>query len=471
MQRFFIICIMSCMLLSCSKGDDIGNNNQNKPEVVLDKITLEENEIKADPYYEPVTVKFNSTGSWKSVVTTYNNENWIKVEPKSGQAGNSEVTITIATNCSYDDRKGKVTIYTDTASQSIEVEQESITNALVPLDETYRSTDFSKDGEIHSMQQATEGNGINVVFMGDGFADSRFADGTYHKTMMYAMEMFFRLEPYKSFRHLFNCDYINVISEHEKVGTGETALQTQFGEGTIVTGNDGIILEHALYVVGEDRMDNTVVAVIVNAQTRAGTCTWFLPEKQNDYGCGFTIGCNTIWDLWNLIPHECAGHGFAKLSDEYVNYNGPIPEENKEGLTAGNRLWGWYKNTDSTNDPNSIKWSHFLADSRYANEVGIFEGAAYFQYGVYRPSENSMMNASRDEDVFNAPSREAIYYRIHKLAYGEEWEYDYEKFVEWDAINRGQTRTRSQRSEYVTKPAEHQSPIIVNKSWREVINK
>lgn len=33
---------------------------------------------------------------------------------------------------------------------------------------------------------------------------------------------------------------------------------------------------------------------------------------------------------------------------------------------------------------------------------------------------------------FNAPSREAIYYRIHKLAYGPEWEYDYEEFVKWD---------------------------------------
>ena len=36
---------------------------------------------------------------------------------------------------------------------------------------------------------------------------------------------------------------------------------------------------------------------------------------------------------------------------------------------------------------------------------------------------------------FNAPSREAIYYRIHKLAYGSTWEYDYEKFVEYDAKN------------------------------------
>ena len=33
---------------------------------------------------------------------------------------------------------------------------------------------------------------------------------------------------------------------------------------------------------------------------------------------------------------------------------------------------------------------------------------------------------------FNAPSREAIYYRIHKLAFGTTWEYDYESFVKWD---------------------------------------
>ena len=34
---------------------------------------------------------------------------------------------------------------------------------------------------------------------------------------------------------------------------------------------------------------------------------------------------------------------------------------------------------------------------------------------------------------YNAPSREAIYYRIHKLAYGASWKYDYETFVSWDA--------------------------------------
>ena len=62
------------------------------------------------------------------------------------------------------------------------------------------------------------------------------------------------------------------------------------------------------------------------------------------------------------------------------------------------------------------------------------EGAYLCLTGMYRPTEDSMMNSNKGK--FNAPSREAIYYRIHKLAYGASWKYDYETFVSWDAKNR-----------------------------------
>ena len=39
------------------------------------------------------------------------------------------------------------------------------------------------------------------------------------------------------------------------------------------------------------------------------------------------------------------------------------------------------------------------------------------------------------QKMFNAPSREAIYKRIHKLALGKDWQYDYETFVEYDQRN------------------------------------
>jgi hypothetical protein len=78
------------------------------------------------------------------------------------------------------------------------------------------------------------------------------------------------------------------------------------------------------------------------------------------------------------------------------------------------------------------------------------------------------MNTSKGG--FNAPSREAIYYRIHKLAYGADWKYDYEKFVEWDAKNRTNNETRgipySMDNKTSHKPTH--PPVVMNKSWRGV---
>ena len=75
---------------------------------------------------------------------------------------------------------------------------------------------------------------------------------------------------------------------------------------------------------------------------------------------------------------------------------------------------------------------------------------------------------------FNAPSREAIYYRIHKLTYGDDWQYDYEKFVEYDAVNRKSASdpvvqmTRRQRNyvELVDEPST--PPVVYSYSWRDI---
>ena len=69
---------------------------------------------------------------------------------------------------------------------------------------TYESTDFSKDGEVKTLQTATVGNGIDIVLMGDAYSDRLVADGTYDNAMNTAMEKFFDVEPYKSFRDHFN---------------------------------------------------------------------------------------------------------------------------------------------------------------------------------------------------------------------------------------------------------------------------
>lgn len=112
------------------------------------------------------------------------------------------------------------------------------------------------------------------------------------------------------------------------------------------------------------------------------------------------------------------GVGLGKLGDEYGGDNGTLSDSALDYFHT-HEAFGWFKNVDTESDPAKVKWSRFLTDSRYAAEgLGIFEGA----YTV-------------NKGMFNAPSREALYIRIHQLAFGSAWQYDYETFVAWDAVN------------------------------------
>ena len=81
-----------------------------------------------------------------------------------------------------------------------------------------------------------------------------------------------------------------------------------------------------------------------------------------------------------------------------------------------------------------IKSARVISDRSGEDEVGLFEGGLTYMFGVWRPSENSIMNDN--QGGFNAPSRYTIWYRIHKLAYGSGWNGTYEDFAAYDAINR-----------------------------------
>ena len=187
----------------------------------------------------------------------------------------------------------------------------------------------------------------------------------------------------------------------------------------------------------------------------------------SDYGRGvsvayFPIGTSSE-SLSPLLLHEAGGHGFAKLDDEYAyEYRGEIPSATVSESISLFENFGWGKNVDFTSDPTQVRWAKFLSDSRYANQgLGVFEGACTYWKGAYRPTDNSIMNTNTGG--FNAPSREAIYYRIHKLAYGEDWTYDYESFVKWDAKNRTVTRVpQVPRKDFVPL----HPPVKIQGTWK-----
>ena len=320
----------------------------------------------------------------------------------------------------------------------------------------YISTDYSQDGIPFTIQTATEGNGINIVIMGDCFVDKDIASGEYRQIMNHAVDVFFDVEPYASFRHLFNVYGVNVVSATEGYGLAQGKLSTWFGAGSAVGGSDSTVQEYARKALPSGDLSRTLIIVMMNRAYYAGTCYMYY-NRVGDYGQGLSIAYFPLGTddamFAGLIQHEAGGHGFAKLADEY-NYTSPIAASEIYSYKS-QEPYGWWKNVDFTSDPIQVKWNSFLTDSRYDNEnLGVYEGACTYATGAYRPSENSIMR--HNTGGFNAPSREAIYYRIHKLAFGDNWTYDREAFIAYDIAARMNStvrlKQRSQSSEYKNLP-------------------
>lgn len=347
----------------------------------------------------------------------------------------------------------------------------------LPEIDFYFSNDYTANGTTFTLQQSSTGSGIDLVLMGDAFSDRQIADGTYGTVMQNAMNAFFSEEPYKSMKDRFNVYTVNVVSATEGYEHSGQALSTGHGDGTYVYGNDSKVIKYAKNAIGEDRLDDALIIVMMNEDAYAGTCFMYNPPSGN-YGRGLSIAyfpVSSDTDTFNgLVSHEAGGHGFAKLADEYAyEYMGAISDD-AIADTKVNEPYGWWKNVDFTSDPVLVKWSQFLADDRYANEgLGCYEGGLTYWSGVWRPTDASIMRYNTGG--FNAPSRYAIWYRIGKLAYGENWEGSYEDFVTYDAVNRTPAaiqRRNAQRRNYVEKPLPQlPAPVVVGHSWREELEK
>ncbi|MBQ6958930.1 MAG: redoxin domain-containing protein [Bacteroidales bacterium] len=299
------------------------------------------------------------------------------------------------------------------------------------IPDTYESTDYSKDGEVMTLQKASVGKGINIVFLGDAYTDRDMGNGGLYETVMkQSMEEFFAIEPYKSFRNRFNVYAVKAVSKNARIGEGyETALSTVFGSGSYVEGNNEKCYEYAMKVPGITSRDNLLVTVVVNSRRHAGT-TFMFADRQTCVA--YFSSMDNDPDIFGpTLRHEAGGHGFAFLADEYSQYEEAAPVDHIAYYNEVYDKYGWFSNVDFTDNPQKIRWNTFLADDRYKKEVGIHEGGALYAKGAYRPTVNSMMRENLE--YFNAPSRWAIYQQIMKRS-GESYSFD--TFLTYDAVNR-----------------------------------
>ena len=291
-----------------------------------------------------------------------------------------------------------------------------------------KGEDYYDDGELKVLKTHTKGKGIKLVFMGDGYTRKLIDNGTYDQNMETAMNYFFSIEPYASFMDYFDVYSIRVVSQDDYIGRDAiTGLNTGFLSDRI----DGEVNFVNLYLEKHPELKenkygvNTCVILNVKSEDigyRSVCSRYDVGDSRNSYSF-----CVDNADLERIIHHETGGHGVGGLNDEYVEcwgeaFLGKVDYDEDDWLGG---------NIDDTNDLNQIIWKDFIKDERYKNEkLGAYEGAGLYEYGLYRPTEESIM---RGYGRFNAPSRWAIYRNIMRFA-GEEP--SWEKFLEYDAINR-----------------------------------
>ena len=361
-----------------------------------------------------------------------------------------DITMTVTANISYSidsqpewiskksDNSGvytfTVSANTTSSSRSGEIIFKNVNNSFLTVTvkqriQTYTSSDYSQDGQVTRIHSATVGKGIDVVFVGDAFADKD--QDLFNKYVELGKEAFFTEEPFRSTKNRFNIYRIGSVSKNGIIAQegGDTKFSAQFGQGTYVGGDNNLVNSFVKASIPSVDLTKTIIFVIINKAKYAGTCHMF----SNNQAVCYVPLCRNENEYAQTLRHEGCGHGFGKLADEYFyDSMGRIPDDEVSELKKWKGFaYGFHENVDLTSDPNTILWSKFISDSRYSGKVGVHEGGYTYPYGVYRPTHNSIMRYNTGG--FNAPSREAIYKKIMKFSEGDAWTYDYETFVAFDA--------------------------------------
>lgn len=273
----------------------------------------------------------------------------------------------------------------------------------------YESRDFSKDGTVAVLQQATRGKGIDLILMGDGFVDTDINGSDRYEVMMKTvMEECFAIEPTKSYREYFNVFMVYVVSKYP-------AGDTRFPPTIDGDQNKALTYASKLQSVQDYDFRRTVV-VVLNPLLNGGVCYIHL------------VSGSVAFTGINATLHEAIGHGLGRLADEYSNVPSIAVSQNlEEDVRWRHFTHNMYLNISISDDLEELPWKHFIGQPGY-EMVGCYEGGYYRTKGVWRPEENSIMRSALFRH-FNAPSRELIVKRIKQLA-GEP--YNWEEFLEND---------------------------------------
>ncbi|MDE6114131.1 MAG: fimbrillin family protein [Muribaculum sp.] len=300
------------------------------------------------------------------------------------------------------------------------------------------------EDECVTLQKASKGNGIDILFLGDGWDAASIADGSYLSLVNEQMEDFFGVEPYLTYRDRFNVYACISLSQETGVNTRANWRNTRFstlygydcdGVGSLQPDNVDDIFDYAVShtPMTAEKMPRSLVILTLNSD-EYGSATTLTENGSAVAICSPSVGTYPM-DTRGIIQHEAGGHAFGKLAEERVTKNRYISDTEKTIIMSYQRK-RWFQNISLSGKMTDVAWNHFILDPRYSNSVDIFEGAYGKARGAYRCEINSCMNYGIP--YFNAISRQDIVRRI--LEYSGEG-FTMEKFYANDSDKWGTTST------------------------------
>lgn len=377
---------------------------------------------------------------------------WVTVTPASG-TGKADITVSVdqmaRTTDQFEVNEGSFNYptYKKYAGRSGEIVFKlDEKDYRCTLDVEQYDTDYS-DGEVMTLNTATKGPGIDIVFIGDGYDAKDIAKGTFKQNTEDGFKHFFGIEPYSTYKDYFNVYAVVSKSDDSGIGTVNTVIDTKFGsyftQNRIKAPDPDKCFKWAKRADASMDLSKSLVIMLMNTSTYEGVTMM--------YGDGSAIACCPVstdaypYNFRGIIQHEAGGHGFGKLGDEYIYHNAFIqtcqcpdgcehPQGDDDTMTSYGvyKSKGWYKNLSMTADAKQVPWAHLIYHKNYSDKVDMYEGGYMHTRGVYRSEATSCMN--NNIQYYSAISRQAIVERIKAYA-GEA--FDFDDFVAKDSFEVG----------------------------------
>lgn len=377
---------------------------------------------------------------------------WVTVTPASG-TGKADITVSVdqmaRTTDQFEVNEGSFTspTYKKYAGRSGEIVfRLDEKDYRCTLDVEQYDTEYS-DGEVMTLNTATKGPGIDIVFIGDGYDAKDIAKGTFKQNTEDGFKHFFGIEPYSTYKDYFNVYAVVSKSDDSGIGTVNTVIDTKFGsyftQNRIKSPDADKCFQWAKRADASMDLSKSLVIMLMNTSTYEGVTMM--------YGDGSAIACCPVstdaypYNFRGIIQHEAGGHGFGKLGDEYIYHNAFIqtcdctdgcehPQGDDDTMTSYGmyKSKGWYKNLSMTADAKQVPWAHLIYHKNYSDKVDMYEGGYMHTRGVYRSEATSCMN--NNIPYYSAISRQAIVERIKAYA-GEA--FDFDDFVAKDSFEVG----------------------------------